>query len=299
MICELSTSSVRENCGRYLLSVSSLFIYCVSRRSLLCPSTKATCVAFGLAFAILILPAGAKAQQEEKDILFLTGKVDSVSSSTGVGGGIEWQRKISPGSGLTLGGFSFTQDGSSWAYGKVGGYVKLRDKSYLSGDVSVGGGKRRGKGFTYQKYRVGITQGIIDKRLYVEAENLYSRINKVEENRVKTGVIVFPTPSIETRLSYNFSTGGNVSTNFVLAKADVKIKKINAVGAVLVGRATPEMFGRITDANSSERTTQFGTTVFVPVGKNKMFVGYDQVRQLGTTRHTMTVGWRLPLPRRR
>lgn len=299
MICELSTSSVRENCGQYLLSVSSFFTYCISNRLLFCTPTKVTCVALALFFAISILPVDANAQQEEKDILFLTGKVDSVSSSTGGGGGIEWQRKISPDSGLTFGAFSFTQDGSSWAYGKMGGYVKLGDKSYLSGDASVGGGKRRGKDFAYQKYRVGITQGIIDKRLYIETENLYSRINKVEENRVKTGVIVFPTPSIETRLSYNFSTGGNVKTNFVLAKADVKIKRINVVGAVLVGRATPEMFGRITDTNSSGRTTQFGTTVFVPVGKNKMFVGYDQVRQFGTTRHTVTIGWRLPLTTRR
>ena len=228
-------------------------------------------LAFGITLCCLLSPGRVLAQQvpadgAQSDVLAITGQVDVIESiGVGGGGGVEWLHPISPRWGLTLGASSFTYPDTHWTYGKVGGYSFLYDdKTLLSVDARVGGGRQTADAFTYQVYTAELTQALIAKRLYVIAEEQYFHVARVEENLVTAGILGYPVPSLSVRLNYHLSTGGNVASRFVSGRLDWSLQRWTLLAGFLVGRTTPERFNVMTPAPRAASGISIPPTAIFP-----------------------------------
>ncbi len=257
-------------------------------------------LAVGLALCCLMSPERVLAQtvpadDEKGDVLAVTGQVDVITSiGVGGGGGLEWLHPVSPRWGLTLGVSSFAYPDTQWTYGKVGGYSFLyEDKTLLSADARVGGGRQPTDTFTYQIYAAELTQAVIAKRLYVIAQEQYFHVARIEENLVTAGLLGYPVPSLAVRLNYHLSTGGNVASRFLSGRLDWSLQHWTLLAGFLVGRTTPERFNVITPAPRAVQTDEAFVGVSVPLGAQELTAVVDVSSQSVVRRYELLLGWKI------
>jgi hypothetical protein len=234
--------------------------------------------------ACVLFSLKAQAQERQSDAVYVSGRLAFFNTgSTAGGGGIEWLHPVTPAASLNLGAFAFSYPDSQWSYGKLGGnYFLYQRKTILSGEANVGAGSGTSGAFTYQIFKAEITQAVIDKRLYVAIEEQYFHVGRPEENLVKVGLIVHPIHALTARLGYYVHTGGNVESQFFVARADWLVRQVTLMAGGGVGQTVPERFNLITGTGAVVHMEQFFAGVSVPVGRQELSIIFDTMRFHGT-----------------
>ena len=237
-----------------------------------------------------------QARDLQGDFLYLSGQMDHLSTASGGGGGgLEWVVPTSPRAGVSLGGYSFSLAGGRWSYGKAGGYFKPGERTAVYGEADRGAGRQSSGRITYEVYKAGLTQALAGKRVYADVENNYIHIGDTEENLVRVGLILQPSPALGVRLNHNFSTSGSVGSRFASGRFDWDRKRIKLLGGLTIGRTTPERFNLLTTSSGAVRSREFFAGVSIPAGGSTMTLVLDNLRLPDARRYTLSVGWKLPL----
>lgn len=234
--------------------------------------------------------------EEGSDVLYISGQLTAIeSSSNGGGGGVEWLHRLSAQSSVNLGAFAFSLAGSSWAYGRVGGAFTYRDRTTLSGEVNLGAGEdEAGDGFSYEVYKAEVTHALIDRRLYVAVEDQYFHVGDAEENIIKAGVILAPVELLTVRLNYYFATGGNVNSEFASGRVDLALKPVTLIAGSVFGRTSPERLNVISGASETVSFREFFAGVGIPVGRYEVTLVLDGTEQAGIWRLSGYLTWKIP-----
>jgi hypothetical protein len=194
-----------------------------------------------------------------------------------------------------LGAFAFSYLDSRWSYGKLGGYYFLwKELTLLTGEANVGAGMGARGDLTYQIYKLGLSQALIDKRLYISVEDQYVRVARVEENLLNVGVNVYPIRTLSARVNYHFSTAGNVSESWLVGRLDCSVGRLTLIGGVALGRATPERFDIMTDTRRAVRTEEVFGGISVPIGRHELTIVLDAMRQPAVERIGGLFSWKIP-----
>jgi hypothetical protein len=253
---------------------------------------------FVLLVACLAIVEAAAAQEvaPRPDLLFVSGRIDVFDTGgTGGGGGLEWLHPVAERGALDVGAFAFSYLDSRWSYGKLGGYYLLRkETTMVTGEANVGTGEGARGDFTYQIYKLGLSQALIVKRLYVTAEDQYVHVARVEENLLNLGVIAYPMPALSARVNYYLSTGGNVSSSWLVGRLDWSIGRVTLIGGFAVGHATHEQFNVITDTRRAVRTEEGFGGISFPIGGQELTLVVDAVRQPAVERIGALFSWKIP-----
>lgn len=238
-----------------------------------------------------------QAEERRPDILYISGQLTAIeSSSNGGGGGVEWLHRLSAQSAVNLGAFAFSLVGSTWAYGRLGGALTVRDGTTVSGEVNLGAGEDAAdEGFTYQVYKAEVTHALIDRRLYVAAEDQYFHVGSAEENLIKAGVILAPVDPLTIRLSYYFATGGNVHSEFASGRVDFAFKPVTLIAGAVFGQTSPERLNVISGASDTISFREFFAGVGIPVGRYEVTLVLDGTEQAGIWRMSAYLTWKIPL----
>lgn len=250
----------------------------------------------GMVLSCLLCQA-VQAEESRPDVLYISGQLTAIESSRdGGGGGVEWLHPLSAQSSVNLGAFAFSLAGSTWAYGRVGGALTVRDGTTVSGEVNLGAGEdAEDEAFTYQIYKAEVTHALIDRRLYVAAEDQYFHVGSAEENLIKAGVILAPVDPLTIRLSYYFATGGNINSEFASGRVDFAFKPVTLIAGVVFGQTSPERLNVISGASDTVSFREFFAGVGIPVGRNEVTVVLDGTEQAGIWRVSAYLTWKIPL----
>ncbi len=250
-------------------------------------------LALGLGTAQLLV---AQEVESRPDALFVSGRVDAFDTGgNGGGGGLEWLHPVAERGAFDLGAFAFSYLDTRWSYGKLGGYYFVwKELTLLTGEANVGAGVEAHGDFIYQIYKLGLSQALIDKRLYVSAEDEYFRVARVEENLLNVGVNAYPIRTLSARVNYHFSTAGNVDSHWLVGRLDWSVGRLTLIGGVAFGRATPERFDIITNSRRAVRTKEVFGGVSVPIGAHELTIVIDAVRQSTVERIGALFSWKIP-----
>ncbi len=248
----------------------------------------------------IVGPAGAQEDEPRdagrRDVLYVSGRIDAFDTgATGGGGGLEWLHPVTERGAFTVGGFAFSYPDSRWSYGRLGGhYFLLKDTTLVTAEANVGAGEDARGDFTYQIYKLGLSQALIDKRLYVTVENLYIRVARVEENLLNVGAIVYPIPALSARVNYYLSTAGNVSSSWLVGRLDWSVGRGTLIGGFALGHATPEQFNIITATRRAVRTEAVFAGVSLPIGRQELTLVVEVIRQPTVERIGGIFSWKVP-----
>jgi hypothetical protein len=249
------------------------------------------------AFVALLWLAGAEsaAGDETPDFLYVSGEADHFSPGGGGGaGGVLWTHGFSEKLVSEAGGYAYSLEGTSWAYGKIGATLIPSPRTILHLEANVGGGTQAGAGIEYQAFRGALTQGLVTGRLWADLESQYIRFGDSNGNVLKLGAIVAPVRNLSGRLAYYFSTGGNLGARYVTLRLDLQRRRVGLFAGFSVGHSRPELlnlFAPPTVVDSTE--VYFG--IRVPAGREEVTAYVDSVGIEGVRRSAVAIVLKLRL----
>lgn len=251
----------------------------------------------GAACMALLWLAGAEpaASEESPDFLYVNGEADDFSPGGGGGsGGILWTHGFSRRFISEAGGFAYSLDGTSWAYARLGATIVPSSRTILHVDANVGGGTQADADIEYRAFRGSLTHGLVAGRVWADLESQYIRFGESNGNVVKLGAIVAPGPSLNGRVAYYFSTGGNLGARYVTLRLDLQRRRIGLFTGLSVGHSRPELFNFFTPPMAVDSTeVYFG--IRVPAGRNEVTAYVDSVGVEGVRRNALAFVLKLRL----
>jgi hypothetical protein len=167
---------------------------------------------YSVAALILIgVPTGAAAQApapvqlstpapgpKTPDNVFFSGQTPVAGDSSSRGAGIEWLHPVKTTSALQSGAFLGSSAGGWYAYGRVGGMVRLLSTT-VAGAVDLGGGSEGDHQFAYTRGRGELTVPTGLAALLAQAEVDHIRLATSVSTGLRLGAVYQLTPRLSLR----------------------------------------------------------------------------------------------------
>jgi len=186
--------------------------------------------------AMLLSVAGARA-----DDVFVSGRLDRISSPSGVGGGggIEWSHAASPHQTLSLGFSGFALPGTKWLTGR-GAATHGFGSTNVAADVMAGHSSVEGGFF---QIGGGASHPLGSPRLVGDAECHYLGGTAARGTLAKAGLTFLPRPSLILQGGYYQSLGGTLGSRLGAAKMVYIAGRRRYLLGGSVGRSSPSVLG--------------------------------------------------------
>jgi hypothetical protein len=209
--------------------------------------------------AVLLSVAGAGA-----DDVFVSGRVERISSPSGVGGGggIEWNHAASPRQTLSLGFAGYALPGTTWVTGRGATTASLGGTSVtadlMGGHSSVEGG--------FYQIGGGASHPLGTPRLVGDAECHYLGGTAARGTLAKAGLTFAPRPSLILQGGYYQSFGGTLGSRLAAAKMVYIAGRWRYLVGGSLGRSSPTVFGFVDQQQTQDVRHAFaGATL--PLGE--------------------------------
>lgn len=230
------------------------------------------------------------------DFVYVSGEADDFSPGGGGGaGGLLWTHELSRRVTTEAGGFAYSLDGTSWAYGRLGATVTASRKAIVHVEANLGGGSQDGEHIDYRLFRGSLSLEVVDRRVWAEVESQYIDFDESRGNVLKLGAAFAPRPSLVGRVAYYVSTGGNLGAQFWTARLDIQRRRIGFFGGLSIGRSRPEILRIFSGDEAVVDSTEVYGGVRFPAGPHEITAYLDTVGIEGTRRTGLAVLFKLRL----
>ena len=198
------------------------------------PGTRVTTALAALLFSI----GGAWA-----DDVFVSGRLQRISTSSGVGGGggIDWNHAASPRQALRLGFSIDALPGTRWGLGR-GGATRSFGRTSVAADLMAGHSSVEGGFF---QLRGGVTHPLWGQRVLGDVEGQYVGGRTAKGTLAKAGLTFLPRPSLIFQGGYFHSFGGTLGSRLAVAKAVYLAGPRRYLAGASVGRSSPSVLGLV------------------------------------------------------
>jgi hypothetical protein len=236
------------------------------------------------------------ADTRPSDSLIVAGQVDTISSGHGGGGGsLDWVRANGNGTTLTAGVSSFSISDSHWSFGRVGGSIRLDERTIVQGQASLGSGRTAGSPFAYRLFNAGLSYAA-SSTIYVKAEDQYVDIGATRGDLLKAGALFVPSTQLSADISYAHSLTGNLNSEFAGARVDWQTEPARLLGGLAWGRSAPALLNIDVGGGSGDQAfRELFVGVAIPVSGVELMAVADFVNLDTARKRTLTLSLKIPL----
>ncbi|HVG23483.1 MAG TPA: hypothetical protein VND45_04965 [Thermoanaerobaculia bacterium] len=229
---------------------------------------------------LLLLAATARAQ----DAVVLSADADL---RHGGGASALWIHPRGP-TTLTAGLTFFSLSETRWAYGTAGGMLRANERTIVNAEANLGRGDDARGGFRYVLVRGGVTQELLAKRLWGEAEWLQVDVARRQNGIARVGATYRVLPPLTLRGSVYRSLAGDDDTTLATMRGDYDLGSMTAIAGFSAGRATPVLLQQSGTDETRVREAFGGVAVR----------GWTIIAIVGEDRQRLSVSWRIPMGER-
>jgi hypothetical protein len=252
---------------------------------------KLRCVCF-LAGIVLSGDAAA-AQDRQTDSLYISGELDS-GAITGGGGQAELVRAMSSRTHMILGAGSMFVADEWWTFGRIGGFTRRRDFTFLAAS-DLGWGRRNDGGFPYLRSRGGATIPV-GHRFYALTEAQYIRSAGIGTRVLSAGAMYAGVRRTLLQATFHASATSTARWQYTSVRADVMPERIRAFGGVTIGHAPAQLSEAGAIQLLALTSQNFFAGVSIPSHRADTILAFEVARQPGGGRTgRLSVALRLPL----
>ncbi|HEX8172499.1 MAG TPA: hypothetical protein VF824_18335 [Thermoanaerobaculia bacterium] len=229
---------------------------------------------------LLLLALSARAQ----DAVVVGANADHLRDGEGGGASVLWIRSRDT-TTLTAGGAFFSLPSTGWAYATLGGSLRVRPRTIVSAEANLGRGDDARGGFGYLLLRGGVTQELLAKRLYGEAEWLQADVARRQNGIARIGATFLPIAPLTLRTSAYQSVAGDDDTTLVTMRGDYDLGRMIAIAGFSAGHAAPVLLQRVDSDETRVREVFGGVTIS----------GFTIIATAGDDRQRLSISWRMPM----
>jgi hypothetical protein len=243
-----------------------------------------------VAVLIVLVAAAAHAQ----DALVAGADFDRLRDGTGGGASLFW---IAPRAAHTfIGGATLLSlPGARWAFATAGDNYRRSATTTFNAQADLGHGSDDRGAFNYVLLRAGVTQELLPRTLFGEAEWLQADIARQQDGILRVGGTWLPRPTLTIRGSWYESFFGDGGTSLGTLRADYDLGRVTAIAGVAHGTATPALLQQAGTASAIREA--FGGVAF-GAAQQRWTVIATTLSSNGVRRQRLSVSCRLPLPGR-
>ena len=236
------------------------------------------------------------ADTRPSDSLIVAGQVDTISSGHGGGGGsLDWVRANVNGTTLTAGVSSFSISDSHWSFGRVGGAIRLDERTIVQGQASLGSGRTADAPFAYRLFNAGLSYAAFPT-IYVKAEDQYVDIGATHGHLLKAGALFVPSTRLSADISYARSLSGNLNSELAAARVDWQTEPARLLGGLAWGRSVPDLLNIDVGTGSGDQAfREFFVGMAIPVSGVELMVVADFVNLDTGRKRTLTLSLKITL----
>jgi hypothetical protein len=233
-------------------------------------------------------------RDESPDFLYLSGEAADFSpGGAGGAGGIVWTHGFPRRFTSEIGGYAYSVERTSWAFAHLGATMVASRRAVVHAEVNWGGGTQDDEDIEYRAFRGGLTYALVAGGVWADLESQYLRFGALEGNILKVGAIVAPRPSVNGRIAYHFSTGGNLGARYLAVRLDLQRRSTGFFAGLSAGRSRPDLFNFFTPPATSSTEVYLG--IRVPAGRSEVTAYVDSVGMEGVRRNALAVVLKLRL----
>jgi hypothetical protein len=219
------------------------------------------------------------------DSVIAGASADHLRDGTGGSASLLWLRSDARGTrsaGATFVSFPSTR----WAYATLGASRPFGTRTHVALDANLGRGTDDSGGFRYLLLRGGVTQELLAKRLYGEAELLHADVARRRNDIARLGATFVQSPQLTLRGSVYQSFAGDDDTTLITARGDYDFGRATAIAGFSAGHATPVLLEQ-----------RGGETTHVHEAFDGVAIhAWTIIATAGEDRQRISLSWRIPLP---
>lgn len=240
-----------------------------------------------VAVAAMLLPVGGAGA----DDVYVSGRLERISSPSGVGGGggIDWGHAASPRGTLGLGLSAYALPGTRWGSGRAGATWGIGRSSVaaglMAGYSSVEGG--------YFQVRGSLAHPLRGPRLLGDVECQYVGGRTARGALVKAGLTFVPGPSLLLQGGYFNSLGGTLGSRLAVVKAVYTAGSRRFLAGASIGRSSPSVLGIVDVQRAQTVRHGFAGAVFPFAGGGELTVVFEHYDLDVVNRSLLTLTWKL------
>ncbi len=214
----------------------------------------------------------------------------------GHGESLDWIGCSRRGTVFTAGVGDYSIADNRWWIARGGLSARPRDDVWFSASAAAGAGRDPSGSFDYLSTREGVTARPVE-RLFVRFEHQLIRIAQERGSVFTVAAIVQPVRALLIELGVSRSAGGNLGTRSQSVRVDWVRDGARLFAGAALGRTTPQVVDIVSGgALDDARSRQGFVGAAIAIGVGEAVVAYDEIRKEGSSRRTVSLSVRWPLP---